>query len=506
MRVASLFACLLLLRISAFGGGSVGFNLKWYSTPPLELEGTTGVVIADFNRDGIPDVAYSYSCCDDGSSGGGVIVKLGTGGGNLGPDMPYKFGQDNLAELKTADVNGDGWLDFMFPDVFYDSINVFLNNGDGTFYYAGKVGLGGIYSGSFTLGDFNHDGKIDLAEITCDQPQAGYPGGANCTLNIGLGDGTGLHFSRSQSIQLAGSSFTLQSADINGDGKLDLAFVRGSVGVILWGRGDGTFSGPTYLKPPTTDPMDAAAVADFNNDGRLDVTLLSGNPCRPVPDMGGCDGANPNTVWMYKNNGGSNFTLTTHTQFTAQAGTIVPADINGDLNQDLLHYNPFASGIDPRLQPYGGYDYVLGLGNDTLGTQGSLSGTWISAVAARDMDGDSRADYAVIDWYSNQLGVGIQTGGWKNCPPPRSANLAAKICGISNGATVSSPLLVKASGNSPAGVNQLQVWIDGKKQYTKWGDQLAKKFTLSSGKHRIAVVANDKYIGHATTAVSVTVP
>jgi hypothetical protein len=55
-------------------------------------------------------------------------------------------------------------------------------------------------------------------------------------------------------------------------------------------------------------------------------------------------------------------------------------------------------------------------------------------------------------------------------------------------------------------VNQLQVWIDGKKQYVKWGDQLAKKFTLTSGSHRIAVVAYDKYIGHATTAVNVNIP
>jgi FG-GAP-like repeat len=515
MRFVSLLACLLLLPVAALAAGTVGFNVKWYSTGPWPFndivdypgfEATTAIVIADLNRDGIPDVAYSYSCCDDGSSGGGVIVKLGTGGGNLGPDVPYKFGQDVLGELKSADINGDGWLDFMFPDVFYDSINVFLNNGDGTFRYAGKVGLGGIYSGSFTLGDFNHDGKIDLAEIGCDQPQAGFPGGANCTLNIGLGDGSGLHFTPSQSIQLAGSSYNLQSADINGDGKLDLVFVRGSVGVIRWGRGDGTFSGPTYLKPSTTDPMDAVAVADFNNDGRLDVALLSGNPCRPDPDRGPCGQGNVNNVWMYKNNGGTSFTLTTHTQFTAQAGMIVPADINGDLNQDLLHYNQFASGIYPVLGAHGGYDYVLGVGNDMLGTQGTLPGDWISAVTFRDMDGDSRADYAVIDWGANQLGIGIQTGGWKNCTPPSSANLAAKICGISNGATVSSPLLVKASGNSPAGVNQLQVWIDGKKQYVKWGDQLSKRFTLAKGKHRISVVANDKFIGSAKTIVNVTVP
>jgi hypothetical protein len=55
-------------------------------------------------------------------------------------------------------------------------------------------------------------------------------------------------------------------------------------------------------------------------------------------------------------------------------------------------------------------------------------------------------------------------------------------------------------------VNQLQVWIDYKKQYVKWGDQLSKKFTLSSGTHRISVVANDKFMGSAKSVVNVTVP
>ena len=164
-------------------------------------------------------------------------------------------------------------------------------------------------------------------------------------------------------------------------------------------------------------------------------------------------------------------------------------------------------GIYPVLRPSGGFQYALGLGKDTLGTQGTLPDSgWDVAAAFRDMDGDSRADYAVIDWGANQLGIGIQTGGYKNCPTPSSANLAAKICGIKDGATVTSPVLVRASGNSPAGVNQLQVWIDGKKRYVRWGDQLAKKFTLSSGKHRIAVAANDKFIGSAKTIVNVNVP
>jgi len=210
---------------------------------------------------------------------------------------------------------------------------------------------------------------------------------------------------------------------------------------------------------------------------------------------------------MYKNNGGGNFTLTSQTKFAKHGGTITAADINGDLNQDLIYYNPFAMGIHPVLSPSGGFQYALGLGKGTLGAQATLPNNGIDVAATfRDMDGDSRADYAVIDWTSNQLGIGIQTGGFKNCPPPNSANLAAKICGIKSGATVTSPVLVRASGNSPAGVNQLQVWIDGKKRHIKWGDQLAKKFTLSPGKHRLAVVANDKYTGSAKTAVTVNVP
>ena len=505
MSIGAVLLSLLLLCQIAMAGGTVGFNVKWYSTPSFPFVNvnypvTAGVVIADFNRDGIPDVAYSWPCCESSSSSAAVIVKLGTSGGNLGPDIFYQFGADDLSELATADLNGDGWLDITARDPILGWISVLLNNGDGTFQYSAIVGLGGL-PGSFALGDFNHDGKIDLAEIGCDGPNGGY----NCTLNIGLGDGTGMHFTQSQSIQLAGATFNLQSADINGDGNLDLVYVRDSRAVIRWGLGNGTFSPQIYLKPPTIDPMDAVAVADFNNDGRLDITLLSGATCDTVPERGPCGVGNVNTVWMYKNNGGTSFTLTTHTQFTAQAGAIVPADINGDLNQDLLHYNLFATGLPPVLGPAGGFAYALGLGHDTLGTQGGLPGSAVSAVAFRDMDGDSRADFAFIDWY-NGLAIGIQTGGWKNCPPPSSANLAAKICGISNGATVSSPVRVKASGNSPAGVNQLQVWIDGKKRYVKWGDQLSKSFTLSSGKHRISVSANDKYMGTAKTVVTVTVP
>ena len=244
MRLLSLATFLVLFTASAFAGGTVGFNLTWYLTPgfPFVDENfpvTTGVVIADFNRDGILDVAYSFPC---NSSCAAVILKMGTGGGNLGPDISYQWGASSLAELETADINGDGWLDIVVRDVLDSKLTLLLNSGDGTFQPFSLIFTGGSYLSSFTLGDFNHDGKLDLAEIGCDAPDAGFPFGyANCDLYVYQGDSTG-GFTQVQVITLKGPSFNLQSADINGDGNLDLVYVRDridSTGPKISSLGDG---------------------------------------------------------------------------------------------------------------------------------------------------------------------------------------------------------------------------------------------------------------------------
>jgi len=123
----------------------------------------------------------------------------------------------------------------------------------------------------------------------------------------------------------------------------------------------------------------------------------------------------------------------------------------------------------------------------------------------RDLNLDSRDDYIVGIPLGDTM-VALQTGGFKNCPPPNSARFAAKICTPTSGSSVGSPVLVRAAGNSPAGVIQLQVWIDGVKKAVKWHDQLARRFSLSSGTHRITVVATDKHGATVKKSVSVTVP
>jgi enamine deaminase RidA (YjgF/YER057c/UK114 family) len=122
------------------------------------------------------------------------------------------------------------------------------------------------------------------------------------------------------------------------------------------------------------------------------------------------------------------------------------------------------------------------------------------------LDLDSRDDYIQTTWLGGGVFVALQTGGYKNCTPPSSAIQTAKICTPGNGATVSSPVQIRAAGNSPEGIIQLQVWIDGLKKAVRWSDQMNNRFALSPGKHRIAVVAMDKwYLSSVQSTINVTV-
>jgi hypothetical protein len=91
-----------------------------------------------------------------------------------------------------------------------------------------------------------------------------------------------------------------------------------------------------------------------------------------------------------------------------------------------------------------------------------------------------------------------------NCTPPSTATLATKICTPGNGATVSKTFTIKAAGDSPAGVARMELWIDGKKVYEVWSDQLRRTVTLSGGTHRVVVQSFDLYTGLAKKVINVT--
>ena len=162
--------------------------------------------------------------------------------------------------MEAGDLNGDGKLDI--AALYFPGLLVFLNDGDGTFTQVPGIAFPDV-SSPMVIGDFTGDGILDLA-IGDDQSTA-------LTVLKGNGDGTFTQVDGQPGLPQFSNSIT--TADVNGDGKLDLVWSGSNTVSILLGNGDGTFHAGFIQALP--DTPSEVAVADFNGDGRLDLALTN---------------------------------------------------------------------------------------------------------------------------------------------------------------------------------------------------------------------------------------
>ena len=134
--------------------------------PPASL------VAADFNGDGKLDFAVST-----GSPANNVQVWLGDGTGNFSLKSTLATGPGTGPSLVAADFNGDGIPDLAIPN---DGISVFTGNGDGTFTFATKLDGGSPIAAA----DFNGDGKIDLAWLEGNSVALLFNGASTFSLSV----------------------------------------------------------------------------------------------------------------------------------------------------------------------------------------------------------------------------------------------------------------------------------------------------------------------------------
>jgi len=116
------------------------------------------LVVADFNGDGIEDLAVENS----NSGSGSISILLGNGDGTFNASTVVVSGIISPADLVEADFNGDGIPDLAFVNGGVpSSVVVLLGNGDGTFKTLPAVSTPG-YLTYIAVGDFNQDGKPDI--------------------------------------------------------------------------------------------------------------------------------------------------------------------------------------------------------------------------------------------------------------------------------------------------------------------------------------------------------
>lgn len=218
----------------------------------------SSIAAADLDGDGRLDLVGVEQ-----SAPGYIFVMLRTADGHFQAPVKYQT-VDAPNEIAIGDFNRDGIADLAVVSSTQDNIAILLGNGDGTFQPQTVYSTGSASDGPTALlvADFNGDGNLDLARAA-----ANFNAGTGILL--GNGDGT------FQAVRNANySSYGLAAGDFDGDGILDVTMGVNSVGTgILLGKGDGTFS--TLYNFDYPDFGDGVAVADFNNNGRLDIAATT---------------------------------------------------------------------------------------------------------------------------------------------------------------------------------------------------------------------------------------
>ena len=363
----------------------------------------SSIVTADFNGDGIPDIA-TLDAVDQASNTapGSLSVFIGKGDGTFSSQYATNV-ESSPISLTTGDFNNDGIPDLLYTGTWTGDVVVLLGNGDGTFRAPIIIkSFGFAAAWGFAVGDFNHDGNQDIATVD----------GWNGVVSILLGNGDGTFTESPQHPQAGDNPVLAVTGDLNGDGNLDLVvanvFPRAgsqapSYLTVLLGNGDGTFNAA-----PNADVgvgPESILLADFNGDGKLDLA---------VSNIGNGQGNDSTSnVMVLLGNGDGTFAPPASTNVIIYATAVAAGDFNGDGVPDLAV--TLENNYVPNLY------ILLGRGDGTFDTVEAGESGIATAPAVADFNGDGRPDVAIMDQVST---VHVMLSEWGGAAQATVTNIS----------------------------------------------------------------------------------
>ena len=240
----------------------------------------SSIAVADFNGDGVPDLAITNETDNT------MTILLGNGNGTFVPALgsPYATGNTPVSVV-SADFNGDTFNDLAVVDFTDAAMAVFLGNGNGTFQAATAYPTG-VSPTAAAVADFNVDGLPDIA-VTSSAGDA-----VSILLNIGSGQ-----FAPQFNLPVGTNPLALAAGDFSGDSLPDAAVVNqgsNTVSVIL---NSSSFVGSNVASPSLPFPyaefedlgVKIKATPRVNTDKEIslqlefDIKALAGSSINGIP-------------------------------------------------------------------------------------------------------------------------------------------------------------------------------------------------------------------------------